>query len=40
MQEGTNPEDDYFEKRDEIEMQLEELSEISNTVEKYQTQFE
>lgn len=39
MREGTNPSDDYFEKKDEIEEQLEELSEISNSVDKYGIQF-
>lgn len=39
MREGTNPSDDYFEKKDEIEEQLEELSEISNSVDKYGSQF-
>ena len=40
MREDTNPGDDYFEKKDEIEEQLEELSEISNTVDKFNSQFE
>jgi len=29
MQEGTNPNDDYEEKKDEIEEQLEELEDLS-----------
>jgi len=40
MREGTNPDDDYFERKDEIEEQLEELSEITNTVDKYGGQFD
>ena len=35
MREGTNPNDDYYERKEEIEEQLEELSEIANTVDKY-----
>ena len=40
MREGTNPDDDYFERKEEIEEQLEELSEIANTVDKFGNQFE
>lgn len=40
MREGAGTDGDYYEKRDEIEEQLEELSEITTNVDKYSSQFE